>query len=91
MFTSSSGNISSRIRTATSVSWSPVDWTTVGEAGPDQRTPNIASVIQEIVNRSGWSNGNSLVIIITGTGERVAESYNGDQAGAPLLHVEYGI
>jgi len=30
-----------------------------------------------------------LVIIITGTGERVAESYNGDPNGAPLLHVEY--
>ncbi|MEE9533776.1 MAG: hypothetical protein V3W06_05115, partial [Acidimicrobiia bacterium] len=89
-FTNSSGNISSRTRTTASVAWSPVAWTTVGQAGPDQRTPDIASVIQEIVNRTGWSNGNSLVIIITGTGERTAESYNGDQAGAPLLHVEFG-
>jgi hypothetical protein len=31
----------------------------------------------------------SLVIIVTGSGERVAESYNGDPDGAPLLHVEY--
>jgi hypothetical protein len=62
-FTSSSGNISSRTRTTTSVAWSPVAWTTVGEAGADQRTPDIASVIQEIVNRPGWSSGNSLVII----------------------------
>ena len=30
-----------------------------------------------------------MVFIITGSGERVAESYNGDQAGAPMLHVEY--
>jgi hypothetical protein len=88
-FTASSGNISSRPRTTADVAWSPPAWTTVGEAGPDQQTPNIASVIQEIVDRSGWSSGNSLVIIITGTGERVAESYNGDPAGAPLLHVEY--
>ena len=29
------------------------------------------------------------MIIITGTGKRVAESYNGDQAGAPLLRLEY--
>jgi len=29
------------------------------------------------------------VIIITGTGKRVAESYNGDAPGAPLLHIEY--
>ena len=65
-FSSSSGNISSRGRTASYVSWSPVPWTTVGLAGPDQQTPNIASIIQEIVNRPGWSSGNSLVVIITG-------------------------
>ncbi len=88
-FISSNRNISSRARTKEAVSWSPVPWTRKGEAGPDQQTPNIAAVIQEIVNRSGWANGNSLVIIITGTGERVAESYNGVAAAAPLLHVEY--
>jgi|GEM_PF-4025529 len=88
-FSSSSGNISSRAWTATSVSWDPVPWTRTGEAGPDQQTPDIALVIQEIVNRSDWWSGNSLVIIITGTGERTAESYNGSSSGAPLLHVEY--
>jgi len=87
-FTSSSGNISSRARTAF-VSWEPGPWTQTGQAGPDQQTPNIASIIQHIVNRQYWSNGNSLVIIITGTGERVAESYDGSPSGAPLLHVEY--
>jgi PKD repeat protein len=90
-FSSSSGNISSRTRTTASVSWNPVPWTTTGVAGPDQRTPNIASVIQEIVGGNGWSSGNSLVIIITGTGERTAESYDGSSSGAPLLHVEYTI
>ncbi|MGI9326013.1 MAG: hypothetical protein ACR2PZ_12385, partial [Pseudomonadales bacterium] len=60
-----------------------------GEAGPNQKTPNIASIIQEVTGRPGWASGNSLVLIITGTGERAAESFNGDQAGAPLLHVEY--
>ena len=88
-FTSSSGNISSRLRTLANVSWSPVAWNTVGEAGPDQQTPDMSPIVQEIVNRSGWSSSNSLVVIITGTGERVAESYNGDQSGAPLLHLEY--
>ena len=89
-FVNSTGNISSRPTTAAAAGWSPVAWTTVNEAGPDQQTPDIASVIQEIVNRSGWSSGNSLVIIITGTGERTAESYDGVTSSAPLLHVEYG-
>jgi hypothetical protein len=88
-FTSTANDISSRTRTLADVSWSPAAWNTVGQAGADQRTPDISSVIQEIVERAGWSNGNSLVVIITGAGQRLAESYEGDQAGAPLLHVEY--
>jgi VCBS repeat-containing protein len=88
-FASGSGNISSRPKTTAAVSWSPAPWTTAGEAGFDQQTPDIASVVQEIVTRPGWASGNSLVIIITGTGHRTAESFDGDQSGAPLLHVEY--
>lgn len=88
-FFTSTGNISSRQLTTAAVGWVPLSWTVVGEAGPAQQTPDISSVIQEIVDRPGWSNGNSLGIIITGTGRRVAESYEGDSRGAPLLHVEY--
>jgi hypothetical protein len=87
-FSRSTGDISSRDRTSP-VPWSPLAWVSVGEAGPNQQTPDVASIIQEIVDRSDWASGNSLVIIVTGTGERVAESYNGDPNGAPLLHVEY--
>jgi uncharacterized repeat protein (TIGR01451 family) len=88
-FASTANNISNRATTDASVIWNPVPWNTVGAAGVEQRTANLSTVIQEIVNRSGWSSGNSLATIITGTGERVAESFNGDQLGAPLLHVEF--
>ena len=88
-FTSGNSNISSRSRTSASVAWAPVAWTTVGEAGPDQRTPDIKAVMQEIVNRPGWASGNDMVIIITGSGERTAEAYNGSSSGAALLHIEY--
>jgi hypothetical protein len=90
-FSTSALDISSRPRTAAAVLWSPAAWPTVGAAGIAQRTPNLAPVIQEIVDRAGWSEGSSLAIIITGTGKRVAESYNGEAAGAPLLHVEYAM
>lgn len=70
--------------------WSPVAWTTVGEAGLDQRTPDLSSIVDEIVKRPGWSQGNSMGFLITGTGKRVAVAYDGDRYGAPLLHVEYG-
>ncbi|BAY24263.1 hypothetical protein NIES2100_40570 [Calothrix sp. NIES-2100] len=88
-FTSASNNISSRSKTTASVTWNPTAWNSVGAAGVDQRTNNIASVIQEIINRPDWASNNSLVTIITGTGARVAESFEGDAAGAPLLHIEY--
>jgi PKD repeat protein len=90
-FSSSSNNISNRPKTTASVSWAPPPWNSVGAAGPDQRTPDISWVIQEIVDRSGWGSGNSLAIIITGSGQRTAESYNGSSSAAPLLHVEYSM
>jgi hypothetical protein len=88
-FGSTSGDVTSRPQTSASASWTPAPWNTVAEAGPDQRTPNIASTVQEIVNRPGWVPGNSLVLFVSGTGTRTAESYNGDAGGAALLHVEY--
>ena len=88
-FTSSDNNISSRPTTTANVFWEPEPWTTKGEAGLEQQTPDLTSVIQEIVNRPGWGSGNSLATIITGSGERVAEAFDGDQDNAPLLYVEF--
>ncbi len=84
---STTGNLSSRPRTAAAVPWDPPPWSQTGQSGPDQRTADIAAVIQEIVERPGWASGNALTLIFTGTGRRVAESFEGDPAGAPLLHV----
>ena len=82
-FTSVNFNLSSRTTTDAVVTWSPPTWDTVGEAGVDQQTANISSILQEIIDRSGWLDGNSLVILITGTGERTAESFNGNPLAAP--------
>ena len=90
-FSSVGGNIRTRPATTSSVPWSPVPWTVRGRAGPDERTPDISNVIQEIVNRPGWSLGNSIAIVVTGSGERTAEAYEGSAASAPLLHVDYGV
>ncbi len=88
-FKTTSYSISSRPRTAASVGWNPPAWNTVGEAGPDQRTPDLSAIVAEIVARPGWVSGNAITFIVSGSGERVAESWNGDAAGAPLLHVEF--
>ncbi|MGH7731273.1 MAG: PKD domain-containing protein, partial [Candidatus Eiseniibacteriota bacterium] len=82
-------NLSGRPRTTASVAWSPPDWTKIGDALAEERTPELKSVIQEIVSRPGWASGNALVIVITGSGTRTASPYDGASAEAPLLHVEY--
>ncbi len=90
-FTSSSNNVSNRSKTSAQVSWTPVSWGTVGAAGSGQRTPDLSPIVQEIVDRTGWGPGNDLVLIITGSGERTAEAYDGVASAAALLHVEYSL
>jgi uncharacterized repeat protein (TIGR01451 family) len=89
-FANAPNSVSSRVpQTAAFVDWNNVPaWTTSGDAGLDQRTPNLAAIIEEIVNQGTWSSGNALVIVVTGTGERTAHAHNGVPASAPLLHVE---
>jgi type IV pilus assembly protein PilY1 len=80
----SSGNLSSRSTTSASASWSPAGWATVGET---HATPDLVAIVQEIVNRSGWEAGNAMTFLITGSGTRTAESYDGSASGAPVLRV----
>ncbi|NNF61036.1 MAG: DUF11 domain-containing protein [Gammaproteobacteria bacterium] len=89
--------LSNRPRTAANTAWNNVPpWNTVGAAGPDQRTSNIANIIQEITDRPGWASGNDMLIMIEpGSGctssacQRTAESHNGSNANAPILVIEY--
>ncbi|HEU4419868.1 MAG TPA: hypothetical protein VFT55_13130, partial [Planctomycetota bacterium] len=89
-FSNSSNNISNRPRTTATVAWAPAPWTTADQAGPDQRTPDLSSVVQEVVNRPGWASGNAMVFIITGTtGTRSAHSYDSSNLNAPKLVVTW--
>ncbi|EKD41328.1 MAG: hypothetical protein ACD_73C00767G0002, partial [uncultured bacterium] len=82
-------DISSRPRTASNVNWVPAAWPTIGETGINQRSPDLSNIIQELVNIQGWQEGNSLSVIITGQGKRVAKAFNGNINQAPILHIEY--
>ena len=85
-FNDTNYDISSRNRTAGSMNWNNVPaWT----RNATYQTPNMSNVVQEIVNRGGWSSGNAMVFIISGSGHRTAESYDGSTSKAPLLHIEY--
>ena len=86
-FTTTIRNLSTRTRTDAFTDWVPPPWPTVGAAGADQRTPELAGIIQEIIGLTGWTTGNPLTFIITGTGRRTAEAFEG--TGPPTLHLEY--
>jgi hypothetical protein len=98
-FTTTPNNISDRIdgdissgTSATVVGWNPPGWTTINDQGVDQRTPDLKTIVQEIIDRGGWNSNNAMSFVITGTGasgKREAESYNGELSAAPELHIEY--
>jgi chitodextrinase len=88
-FTGASEDASARPTTGASVPWSPPTWVSKGDAGPAQRPPDLAAIVQEIVSRPGWVPGNAIAILVTGTGKRTAESYEGGASVAPRLSVIY--
>ncbi len=68
-------DVSGRTKTSASSVWSPASWTS-GDEGSAQKTGNLKSIIQEIVNRGGWSNGNAITFVITGTGTNYRTAEN---------------
>lgn len=89
IFANTAYNVSGRTRTSSNVTWVPAAWKTVGASGSGERTPDISAIIGEIVSRPNWNPAGNLALIITGTGKRTAESYEGLPAKAPLLYIEY--
>ena len=93
-FSSTASDISSRPTTTAQVVWDIPQWMTVHAQGPEERTPDISSIIQEIVNQDGW-NGSAIVLMFRdnpakpSAGTREAESVDGGASEAPLLHISY--
>jgi hypothetical protein len=88
-FTATDGDISNRPMTDPVVTWNNIpNWT----KDESYQTPDLTSIIQDIVHRAGWSSGNALAILFRSTdlsGERRAYSYDVSPASAPLLYVAY--
>ena len=82
-FTTTAFDVSSRARTTASKTWSPADWNTIGESGTNQRTVELKTIVQEIVNRGGWVTGNHMAFIFSGpSGTRTALTN-------PTLYIEF--
>ena len=70
--------------------WFPEPWNPKKANDLKPQTPNLSPLIEEVVNQEGWQEGNSLVFIITGTGERDAVSFDGGGKNeGPMLQIEF--
>lgn len=90
-FTTARKNVSRRPRTSASVPWAPapLGGSAVGSRTETQQTADLSPILQEILNRTGWTPGNSMAFIITGYGKRNALAYEGSRSEAAELVVEY--
>jgi len=83
-FSSTDSDISDRADTGASVSWSITNnW----NEGSSYNTPDLTSIVQEIVTRDDWDSGNAMAFTITGSGTRRVRS--ADDGAGPVLVIEY--
>ena len=87
VFDGSTSNISGR-STGTELPWTPDAWVT----DDTYKTPDLKSMVQEVVDRSGWCGGNAMNLIIknNGTsGKRRVQTFDHSTANAPVLRISY--
>ncbi|MFC2116730.1 IPT/TIG domain-containing protein [Bacteroidota bacterium] len=90
-------NITSRPKTLESVVWDIPEWASAGLDGPDQATPDLAAIVQEIIDRVDWASGNSMAFIMEHSGPSIGvtsssggrEAEAGPGNDAPTLIVTY--
>lgn len=79
------GNLSGRTGTTAEVSWTVPAMT----ADSAITSPDLTSILQELVDDGGWCGGNAITLIITGDGTRQIKSYEQASSAAPKLTYTY--
>ncbi|EIJ43886.1 Tfp pilus assembly protein, tip-associated adhesin PilY1 [Beggiatoa alba B18LD] len=98
--TTTKNNISSRSYATTTYDWSLTQWTipTVDPDNPDvplissYSTGDIKTLVQPIINRSGWCGGNAMTFMIesiSGSPIRRALSYDDSPSYSPQLEIKF--
>ncbi len=81
--------VSNAPKTTASTNWDPANWNNPPLSGATERV-DVTAIVQEIVNRTGWSPSNAMAFSIkwlNGSGVRTARS--GKSANAPQLFVQW--
>jgi len=88
-FINVANNIIIRNKTNSSVNWVNIAAWTKNHRNLDQRSPDLSNIMQEIIDREGWSTKNSITLIINGTGKRIAKAYSTNSSNSPTLIINY--
>lgn len=85
-FTTSTSNISGRSQTT-----AYTDWTDTDNGAGWYTTQDIAAVVQEIIDRGGWSKDNAIAFVLTrqGSGNMPIVDYNGNTSRAAKLNLTW--
>ncbi len=87
-FSSDQHDLSSRPKVSRELDWSPGKWKRNGSATENERTVDLAPLVQAVINRDDWKPGNSIAFFISGTGRRTASAFQGHGESAPQLIVD---
>jgi len=88
-FSYTKSDISNRNLYNETIVWEPTAWNEVSERGAPQKTPSLKNIVQLVTSRAGWSKNNAIVFVITGEGNRSAQSYNNTELSPPELTITY--
>ena len=102
-FSSNNNDLSGRSATSANVNWNLDAASPAANSGPagasgpwnaddaTHTTPNLATIVQQIVNRSGWVSGNNMVFRFSDVGSvgRAAQSRDDSGTQAPRLRIVY--
>lgn len=85
-FTTTANNITDRTDTTASVVWSAT-----GTSSQYENSPNISSVVSEIIVRGGWATGQAIAFLLhyNATCDFSYQSWDHGGTDAPQLHIDY--
>lgn len=83
-------DVTNRQKTTAAVAWTPPNWNTVNASGANERV-TVTSIVQELVNRSGWNPSQAMSFAISYTsGSGVRKAYKGQNSDPkPTLYIQW--
>ena len=85
-FSNNNGDLTRRNLTDKGVRWAVPRWASVGHRGAAQTSPELRAVVQEAVDAGSTQ---ALTFVITGSGNRIAQSYDRHPDNGARLYLTY--